>query len=188
MSLYASGNQTVGPYLHIGLDWLTTRDIAGRGIKGERLKMEGRLLDGDGVGVNDGLIEIWQANAAGKYAHPEDSQKKPIQKGFRGFGRIPTDARGGFGFSTIKPGRVPGPDGKLQAPHLVVAVFMRGLLKHLTTRIYFPDETSANSEDPILKLVPPARRSTLIARDKGKGPMEWNVILQGKNETVFFDF
>jgi protocatechuate 3,4-dioxygenase alpha subunit len=188
MSLHASGHQTVGPFLHIGLEWLTTRDIAGRGIKGERVKIAGRLVDGNGVGVNDGLVEIWQANSKGKYAHPEDSQKKPLEKGFRGFGRIPTAPDGGFSFSTIKPGRVPGPDGMLQAPHLVVSVFMRGLLKHLATRIYFPDETAANGEDAVLKLVPSARRSTLIARSIGKAALEWDVILQGKNETVFFDY
>ena len=187
MSLFASGHQTVGPYLHIGLEWLTTHDIAGRGVKGERVTVGGQLLDGDGVGVSDGLIEIWQANAAGKYAHPEDTQNKPLERGWRGFGRIPTDAKGAFRFTTIKPGRVPGPDGKLQAPHLVVAVFMRGLLKHLATRIYFPDEP-ANNEDPILKLVPAARRTTLVARRNGKSALEWNVILQGKNETVFFDY
>ena len=187
MSLYASGHQTVGPYLHIGLNWLITRDIAGRGVKGERFTIAGRLVDGDGAGVNDGLVEIWQANAAGKYAHPEDTQDKAIERGWRGFGRIPTDAKGGFRFTTIKPGRVPGPDGKLQAPHLVVAVFMRGLLKHLATRIYFPDEP-ANTEDPILKLVPVPRRATLIARRQGKNGLEWNIILQGKNETVFFDY
>ena len=94
MSLHASGQQTVGPYLHIGLDWLTTRDIAGRGIKGERVTVAGRVIDGDGAGVSDGLIEIWQANAAGKYAHPEDRQNKPLERGWRGFGRIPTDAKG----------------------------------------------------------------------------------------------
>ena len=187
MSLFASGNQTVGPYLHIGLEWLTTRDIAGRGIKGERVAIAGRLIDGDGVGVNDGLIEIWQANAAGKYAHPEDTQKKPLEKGWRGFGRIPTDAKGGFRFTTIKPVRVPAPDGGLQAPHLVVSVFMRGMLKHLATRIYFPDEAAANAEDPVLKLVPAARRATLIPKPKGKD-LEWNIVLQGKNETVFFDY
>jgi protocatechuate 3,4-dioxygenase, alpha subunit len=187
VSLHASGQQTVGPYLHIGLEWLTTRDIAGRGIKGERFTVAGQLIDGNGVGVGDGLIEIWQANAVGKYAHPEDPQSKPLERGWRGFGRVPTDAKGAFRFSTIKPGRVPGPDGKLQAPHLVVAVFMRGLLKHLATRIYFPDEP-ANNEDPILKLVPVARRATLVARRSGKNALEWNVILQGKNETVFFDF
>jgi protocatechuate 3,4-dioxygenase, alpha subunit len=187
VSLFASGHQTVGPYLHIGLDWLTTRDIAGRGIKGERVSIAGRLIDGNGDGVGDGLIEVWQANAAGKYAHPGDKQPKPIEKGWRGFGRIPTDAKGAFSFSTIKPGRVPGPDGNMQAPHLVVAVFMRGLLKHLVTRIYFPGEP-ANIEDPILKLVPAARRATLVARRSGKNALEWNIVLQGKNETVFFDF
>jgi protocatechuate 3,4-dioxygenase, alpha subunit len=187
MSLFASGNQTVGPYLHIGLNWLTTRDIAGKGIKGERVTIAGRLIDGDGVGVNDGLIEIWQANAEGKYAHPEDTQKKTLEKGWRGFGRIPTDAKGGFRFTTIKPGRIPAPEGAPQAPHLVVSVFMRGMLKHLMTRIYFPDEAAANAQDAVLKLVPAARRATLIAKKKGK-TLEWNVVLQGRNETVFFDY
>ncbi len=187
MSLFASGSQTVGPYLHIGLDWLTTRNVAGRGVKGERVSIRGRLVDGNGAGVDDGLIEIWQANAQGKYAHPEDTQKKALEAGFRGFGRIPTDAKGAFGFTTIKPGRVPGPAGKPQAPHLVVSVFMRGLLKHLMTRVYFPDD-AANAEDPVLKLVPAARRQTLIARRKGKADLEWNVILQGRDETVFFDY
>jgi len=187
VSLYATGNQTVGPYLHIGLNWLVTAEIAPRGIAGERFTIQGRLVDGDGVGVNDGLIEIWQANAQGKYAHPEDRQKKPLEKGWRGFGRVATDARGGFRFRTIKPGAVPGPNGEPQAPHLVVGVFMRGMLKHLATRLYFPDEPT-NAKDPILKLVPPARRGTLVARHKGKGALEWNVILQGKQETVFFDY
>jgi protocatechuate 3,4-dioxygenase alpha subunit len=187
VSLFATGNQTVGPYLHIGLDWLVTRNIAGRGVKGERVTVSGTLLDGDGVGVADGLIEIWQANSHGKYAHPEDRQAKPLERSWRGFGRIPTDANGAFRFSTIKPGRVPGPDGKLQAPHLVVSVFMRGLLKHLATRMYFPDEP-ANAEDPVLKLVPAARRATLVAKRKAKGALEWNIVLQGRDETVFFDF
>ena len=187
MSLYASGSQTVGPYLHIGLNWLTTRDIAGKGVAGERVAIQGRLLDGNGNGVNDGLIEIWQANAAGKYAHPEDRQKKPLEKGWRGFGRIPTDATGGFGFRTIKPGRVPGLDGRLQAPHITVTIFMRGLLKQLQTRVYFPDDP-ANADDAVLNLVPAERRGTLIASRRGDGALEWNVVLQGKNETVFFDF
>jgi protocatechuate 3,4-dioxygenase alpha subunit len=187
VSLYASGSQTVGPYLHIGLTWLNTDRIAGPGAKGERVVIQGRVLDGEGVGVNDALVEIWQANAAGKYAHPEDRQKKALEKGFRGFGRVPTDARGHFRFSTIKPGRVPGPDGKLQAPHLSVTVFMRGMLKQLSTRIYFPGE-AANTQDPLLKLVPAARRATLIARRKAKGLLEWDVVLQGRDETVFFDF
>jgi protocatechuate 3,4-dioxygenase, alpha subunit len=187
MSLFASGSQTVGPYLHIGLTWLNTAKIAGPGIKGERVTLQGRLVDGDGAGVSDGLIEIWQANAEGKYAHPEDRQKKTLEKGFRGFGRTPTDAKGAFKFITIKPGRVPGPDGKLQAPHLSVTVFMRGLLKQLSTRLYFPGDP-ANAQDPLLKLVPAARRATLIARRKAKGVLEWNIVLQGKDETAFFDF
>jgi len=183
----ASGSQTVGPYLHIGLTWLNTDRIAGHGVNGERVTIQGRVLDGDGVGVNDALVEIWQANAAGKYAHPEDRQKKRLEKGFRGFGRIPTDARGRFRFSTVKPGRVPGPGGAPQAPHLNVTVFMRGLLKQLSTRIYFPDDP-ANAQDPVLRRVPPARRATLVARRKAKGLLEWDVVLQGRNETVFFDF
>jgi protocatechuate 3,4-dioxygenase alpha subunit len=187
MRLVASGSQTVGPYLHIGLTWLNTDRIAGPKVKGERVVIQGRVLDGDGVGVSDALVEIWQANAAGKYAHPEDRQRKPLTKGFRGFGRIPTDAQGRFRFSTIKPGRVPGPGGKLQAPHLSVTVFMRGLLKQLSTRIYFPDEP-ANAQDPLLRCVPAARRATLVARRKAKSLLEWDVVLQGRSETVFFDF
>ena len=187
MRLHASGSQTVGPYLHIGLTWLNTSRIAGPGVAGERITVQGRLLDGDGKAVSDGLIEIWQSNAAGKYAHPEDRQKKALHRGFRGFGRIPTDARGAFRFTSIKPGRVPGPGGKLQAPHLAVTIFMRGLLKQLCTRLYFPDQ-SANAQDPLLKLVPAARRATLVARRKSSGVLEWNIVLQGRDETVFFDY
>ena len=189
MSLYATGHQTVGPFLAIGLTWLTTTRIAPAGVPGERVTVEGRVLDGDGAGIGDGLIEIWQADANGKYAHPEDSQKKPATSGFRGFGRVPTNRRGGFRFSTIKPGSLPGPNGVPQAPHLVVAVFMRGSLKHLATRMYFPDEP-ANAKDPILKLVPPARRETLIAKPvrARKGALQWNVIVQGPDETVFYDY
>jgi protocatechuate 3,4-dioxygenase alpha subunit len=187
MKRFASGSQTVGPYLHIGLTWLNTDHIARPGVQGERVVIRGRLVDGAGAGVSDGLVEIWQANAAGKYAHPDDWQKKPLEKGFRGFGRIPTDVKGRFRFSTVKPGRVPGPGGSLQAPHLSVTVFMRGLLKQLSTRIYFPDEP-ANAQDPLLRRVPSARRATLVAKRKAKGLLEWNIVLQGRGETVFFDF
>jgi len=185
--LRASGSQTVGPYLHIGLTWLNTAKIAGAGVQGERITVQGRLLDGNGKAVSDGLIEIWQANAAGKYAHPDDRQEKALQKGFRGFGRIPTDARGAFRFTTIKPGRAPGPGGRLQAPHLAVTIFMRGLLKQLSTRLYFPGEP-ANAQDPVLQRVPAARRATLIARRMSRGVVQWNIVLQGKGETVFFDY
>jgi protocatechuate 3,4-dioxygenase alpha subunit len=189
MSLHATGNQTVGPYLHIGLAWLNTDRIAPPGVPGERVSIQGHLLDGDGVGVGDGMIEVWQANAQGKYAHPEDTQTKTLDPGFKGFGRIPTNSKGAFRFSTIKPGSVPGPGGVGQAPHLVIAVFMRGSLKHLATRIYFPGEP-ANAKDPLLGLVPAARRATLLAKKLPgrKNAFEWNVVLQGKNETVFFDF
>ena len=187
MKLFASGSQTVGPYLHIGLTWLNTDRLAPPGVKGERIVIQGRLVDGNGAGVSDGVIEIWQANAAGKYAHPDDRQRKPLAKGFRGFGRVPTNAKGRFRFSTVKPGRVPGPGGTLQAPHLNVTVFMRGLLKQLSSRIYFPGDP-ANLQDPILKRVPAARRSTLVARRKSRGVLEWNIVLQGRDETVWFEF
>jgi protocatechuate 3,4-dioxygenase alpha subunit len=188
MSLQATTSQTVGPYFKIGLDWLNCANMAGEGVAGERVAIQGYVVDGDGVGVPDALVEVWQANSHGKYAHADDKQDKPLDAGFRGYGRIPTDARGAFRFATIKPGPLPGPGGREQAPHLVISVFMRGLLKRLTTRMYFPNE-ARNAADPILNLVDPARRSTLIAKTAASAPggLEWNVILQGANETVFFD-
>jgi protocatechuate 3,4-dioxygenase alpha subunit len=144
-------------------------------------------VDGDGKPVPDALLEIWQANSQGKYAHPDDTQSKPVEANFQGFGRIPTDDDGKFRFTTIKPGPVPGPDGKPQAPHLAISVFARGLLRRLVTRIYFPDETG-NSADYVLNLVEPERRGTLIAKKSASaGTLEWNVVLQGESETVFFD-
>jgi protocatechuate 3,4-dioxygenase alpha subunit len=186
MSLQATTSQTVGPYLHIGLTWLNTEEIAPPGISGERVQISGRIVDGLGTLVPDAMLEIWQADHQGRFAHPEDRRAGEIEPGFRGFGRIPTDTQGCFRFSTIKPGRVPGPGKTWQAPHLLVAVFARGLLKHLVTRLYFPGE-AANGEDPILALVEPARRGTLIAKPAGTGIFEWNIVLQGDQETVFFD-
>ena len=178
MSLQATTSQTVGPYLHIGMTWLITENLAPAGTVGERVSIEGRVIDGDGVPVNDALVEIWQANAEGKYG----------QKGFRGFGRSATDDQGVYRFQTIKPGRVPGPGGRLQAPHIAANIFMRGQLKQMVSRIYFPDDP-ANGEDAVLALVPADRRATLIAtKPPGKpGALQWNVILQGRDETVFFD-
>jgi len=189
MSLLTTSSQTIGPYLKIGLEALAVVDLAPASVGGERITLSGRVIAGDDEPVNDAVVEIWQANAQGKYAHPEDAQDKPIDAEFRGFGRCLTDASGQFRFTTIKPGRVPGPGGVPQAPHIVVTVFMRGLLKHLITRIYFPDDP-ANAEDAVLKLVPAERRATLIARraPAGKGAMEWNFVLQGPDETVFFDY
>src|SRR5580704_13050640 len=140
MSLHATPSQTVGPFFMIGCERLRTSELAGPGVPGERIEIRGRVIDGEGIGVPDAMLEIWQANGAGKYAHPEDTQDKAIEPAFQGFGRIPTDANGVFRFATIKPGSVPGPNGKQQAPHIVVSVFMRGLLRRLVTRIYFPDE------------------------------------------------
>jgi len=188
MSLQATTSQTVGPYFRIGLQWLFKDKLAGPEVTGKHIEIEGRVLDVDGKGVPDAVIEVWQANSHGKYAHPEDGQEKPAEEGFQGFGRIPTAEDGSFHFNTIKPGRVPGPGEKLQAPHIVVSVFMRGLLRRLVTRIYFPDDP-ANSEDYALSLVEPTRRGTLVARKSAKreGLLEWNVVLQGAQETVFFD-
>lgn len=188
MSLQATTWQTVGPFFRIGFSWLYRADLAAPGISGERVEIVGRILDGDGNPVPDGIVEIWQANSQGKYAHPDDPQEKPTEAGFTGFGRVPSDDAGRFRFTTIKPGRVPGPDGKLQAPHLEVSVFTRGLLRRLITRIYFPDEPS-NAEDYALNLAEPERRETLIARkvDGQPGTSEWNVRLQGVGETVFFE-
>jgi protocatechuate 3,4-dioxygenase alpha subunit len=188
MSLQATTSQTVGPFFTIGSTWLNRDSLAGPGVSGERVSIEGRVLDGDGRPVPDALLEFWQANAHGKYAHPEDTQDKPLEAGFRGYGRIATDENGKFRLSTIKPGQVPGPKGKLQAPHIVLSVFARGLMRRLVTRMYFPDETS-NADDFALSLVEPARRGTLIAKRKASGPggLEWNVVLQGPEETVFFD-
>ena len=188
MTMQATTSQTVGPFFQIGMNWLYRDDLAGPGVTGERVVITGRILDSDGQGVSDAILEFWQANAHGKYAHPDDKQEKNVELGFLGFGRVPTKEDGSFRFTTIKPGSVPGPEDKLQAPHIVVSIFMRGLLRRLITRIYFPGD-AANSSDFALNLVEPARRATLIAGKSAKEPgtLEWNVILQGPDETVFFD-
>ncbi len=188
MKLITTPSQTVGPYLHIGLDWLNTTVLATKDVAGEHIVLQGRLLDADGVPVPDGMIEIWQANSYGKYAHPDDARALPVDAGFNGFGRTPTDAEGIFRFSTIKPGRVPAADGQLQAPHIMVSVFARGLLKQLVTRVYFSGDD--HDSDPVLQHVPAARRTTLIAvpSENKKNTLDWDIVLGGgnNNETVFF--
>jgi protocatechuate 3,4-dioxygenase, alpha subunit len=188
MNLRTSTSQTVGPFFHLGLSWLCRDNLAPEGVSGERYCVQGRVVDGDGAGVPDAILEIWQANSHGKYAHPEDTQDKPLESQFHGYGRVPTDQRGTFRFTTIKPGPVSGPDGEEQAPHLVISIFMRGLLKRLVTRMYFPGELR-NESDPVLGLVQPERLHTLLAKRAEGSPasLEWNVILQGAEETVFFD-
>ena len=187
MKRIVTPSQTVGPYLKIGLEEIAP--LGGQDIPGERITISGRLSDGEGNGVNDSMIETWQANARGKYAHPEDFQDKQTTPGFTGFGRVWTNPEGGFRFETIKPGPVPWNDSANQAPHIVVAVFARGLLRHLVTRIYFKDDPLL-VDDPVLKTVKDAaRRETLLAvPDSGSpGAYHWDIVLQGPRETVFFD-
>ncbi len=185
--MHTTSAQTIGPYLHIGTTWLADENMIGAGVSGEPVTLTGRIVDADGAVVNDAMLEIWQANAHGKYAHPEDTRELPVEGGFSGFGRIYTHPDGVFRVRTIKPGRVPGPGSTLQAPHLNIAIFTRGLLKHLITRVYFPGEP--NDDDPVLLRVPAARRATLVARaDEHPGTLEWNIVLQGAQETVFFDY
>ncbi|KJK24289.1 protocatechuate 3,4-dioxygenase [Burkholderiaceae bacterium 16] len=190
--LYATASQTVGPYLHIGLSGLDCADLTAEapGLAGERIVIEGRVIDGNGDPVPDGMVEIWQANPAGRYRHPDDARdgaELVLVPGFTGFGRLPTQPDGSFRFFTVKPGPVPGPGGQPQAPHIVVSLFMRGLLKHLSTRLYFPDETQANARDWALSQVPAERRHTLVAQPAGAGKLQWQVVLQGQDETAFFD-
>jgi protocatechuate 3,4-dioxygenase alpha subunit len=187
-------SQTVGPFFAFGLtprdyDW---HEVFGNNLvtpdaSGERIRIEGRVLDGDGVPVVDSMLEIWQADAAGRYAHPADARALP-NAAYKGFGRCGTDAEGRFSFETIKPGSVPGPGGRLQAPHITVVVFSRGMLTHVFTRIYFADE-AANATDPVLALVAADRRQTLIARREdrnGQAIYLFDIRLQGNGETVFF--
>jgi protocatechuate 3,4-dioxygenase alpha subunit len=190
MDLVPNPSQTVGPFFHFCLTTEKTcvGAIAGPQAKGERVLLTVRVLDGDGVGLGDAMIEIWQANAEGKYNHPDDLQQKTADPSFLGFGRMGTTEDGLCEFETIKPGRVPGPGDTLQAPHLNLAVFARGMLKQLYTRIYFAGDP-ANQEDPVLALVPAERRETLMAHPDTARPGGWrfDLRLQGENETAFFD-
>lgn len=180
-------SQTVGPYFHIGLpsdgqDQLVAADAPGA------IRIEGAITDGEGEPVTDALVEIWQANTAGRYAHPDDKREElPLEEGFTGFGRCATDESGRYRFLTVKPGPVPAPGGAMQAPHIEVSVFARGLLKRLVTRIYFGDEEQANREDPVLsEIEDPELRSTLLAIQEGGG-YRFDIHLQGERETAFFD-
>ena len=205
--------QTVGPFFHYGLPWKGGADLTGasdlgarpdlmppehyllreagaRGtIAGQQIEIVGQVFDADGAPVPDAMIEIWQANAAGRYNSPNDARDElALDADFQGFGRSSTDDEGAFRFRTILPGRAPGPGNTLQAPHIAVGVFGRGLIKRLVTRIYFEGD-NANDEDPILALVPQERRATLMARKAATAPLSYrfDIHLQGEHETVFFD-
>jgi len=160
--------------------------LASPQTKGQRIRLACRVFDGDGIPIDDGMIELWQANAQGKYNHPDDPQLKAIDPAFSGFGRLATDENGVCTFETILPGRVPVNDGKLQAPHINVSVFARGILNRLATRIYFAGDP-ALADDPILALVPETRRKTLLAQHAGNGEWIFEIHLCGEKETVFFD-
>jgi protocatechuate 3,4-dioxygenase alpha subunit len=172
-------SQTVGPFFGVGLPFEKGEQIAPPGVTGV-IRIEGQVLDGNGEPVPDALLEIWQPDDHGRYRTRGKSRDPST-----GFGRCRTDSEGAFSVTTVKPGAAPAPDGRHQAPHLNVTVFARGLLRHLVTRMYFPDETEANATDPVLNLVEPARRETLIASDCG-GVLRFDVRLQGERETVFF--
>jgi protocatechuate 3,4-dioxygenase alpha subunit len=189
-TLAPTSSQTVGPFFH---DCLLRPDaqhttLAGPATAGERIRIEGRVIDGAGQPVPDALIEIWQANHYGRYNHPADQRELPLDPAFSGYGRGGTDAEGGYWFETIKPGRVPFADQRQQAPHICVALLGRGLLNHLYTRLYFADEPS-NADDPVLALVPAERRATLLAERSGAGTAvyRFDIVLQGAGETVFFN-
>lgn len=189
MKLSATASQTAGPYVHLGLtDHASVARLAGDAAKGERVQLRCRIFDGDGRPVPDAVIEIWQANSFGKYAHPEDTQEKPADPAVSGFGRLPVGENGSCTFETIKPGSVAGPGATVQAPHINLAIFSRGLLKHLATRAYF-DGDPGNANDPVLALVPEQRRATLMAHSDPSGQGRWyfEIRLRGNGETVFFD-
>jgi protocatechuate 3,4-dioxygenase alpha subunit len=202
--------QTVGPFFHYGLPWKGGADLIGQSDLGARpdlfppehyvlkpsmprgpvagavIEIAGRVFDGDGAPIPDAMVEIWQANAAGRYDSPADPrQDLELDPNFVGFGRSSTGIDGVYRFRTIRPGRVPGPGNALQAPHIALGVFGRGLIKRLVTRLYFADAPE-NDEDPILALVPKARRPTLVAETRD-GVWWLDIVLQGDGETVFFD-
>ncbi len=203
-------SQTVGPFFHYGLPWKGGADLVGKSDMGARpdlfpdahyllnlssptgtpqgevIEITGRVFDARGDVVPDAMIEIWQANAAGRYASPDDARDDvPLDPHFTGFGRASTSKEGLYRFRTVRPGRVPGPGNSLQAPHLAVSVFARGVLKRLATRLYFADG-EGNDVDPILSLVPKERRDTMIAR-LGEAAWRFDIRLGGEGETVFFD-
>jgi protocatechuate 3,4-dioxygenase alpha subunit len=176
----ATPSQTVGPFFHFGLP--TTTELVKPDDPGA-IRIRGTIRDGNGDPVPDGVIETWQANRHGRYAHPEDDREDvPLEDGFDGFGRVGTDPGGRFEIVTVKPGATPG-----QAPHIAVSVFARGMLQRVVTRIYFPDEQDANAADPVLSSIgDDALRSTLVARPDGDG-LRFDIRLQGERQTAFFD-
>src|ERR1700733_5528838 len=193
MDLIPTANQPIGPFYHFALTpgWAagdrSAGVMAGPEAQGERIRLTVRVLDSGARPGTNGMIELWQADACGKYNHPADTQAKTADPGFRGFGRLATDDQGLCVFETVKPGRVEGAKGRMQAPHINVSIYAPGLLRRVVTRIYFAGDP-ANDSVQVLKLVPKDRRTTIFAHD-GTKPGEWcfDLHLSGLRETVFFD-
>lgn len=190
-------SQTVGPYFAMRLSGEGENVLTTPETVGERIRIEGRVVDGDRTHIEDALIELWQADNAGRYHHPADDRAGgadlPPDPAFSGFGRCASDFHtGAYSFLTIKPGPVPHPDGGLQAPHISLTIQARGMLNPTFTRLYFADEAAANATDPVLQAVPEVRRSTLIAEriaatDSSVPTYRFDIRYQGDDETVFFD-
>lgn len=188
MTLPPTPSQTVGPFFADALLGEVRSELVSPDHP-QAIRIHGTIYDGAGETVPDAMVEVWQANSYGRYAHPEDDRDDlPLEEGFEGFGRFGSDPDGTFSFVTVKPGPVPGPHGaSTQAPHIAVSIFARGLLRRLVTRIYFPDETEANAKDPVLLSVEdPGLRETLVARDEGDA-LRFDIYLQGDRQTAFFD-
>lgn len=184
-------SQTVGPFFSIGLSGEGENVLVADGVQGDRIRLVGRVLDGEGQPVGDALIELWQANARGRYRHPDDTREElELERAFTGFGRAATEFKTGeYWFETVKPGPVPDPEGEMQAPHLNLILQARGTLNPLFTRVYFPDEEEANQADLIMRMVPKDRRDSLVAVPEGGDPptYRFDIRLQGEGETVFLD-
>jgi len=182
-------SSTAGPFLHLGLtEKHSITRVAPPNVKGKHIVLRCRIIDADGSPVNDAMIELWQADSEGRYRHPHDPRVNQCDPAFLGFGRAVTDERGCCEFETIVPGAVPGQSGTPQAPHISVAIYSRGILLQLYTRIYFGGNR-ANELDPVLRLIPKERRSTLMAHQDSSQTGRWlfDIRLRGENETVFFD-
>lgn len=183
-------SQTVGPFFHDGLMKLAVDDLDPDRAAGSAIRIHGAVIDGAGDAVGDAMVEIWQADGGGRYRHPVDGRSSDVPSSFIGFGRVAATEDGTYHLDTAMPGTVPGRDGTVQAPHLNVQVFARGLLNHVCTRIYFAGNP-ANDADPVLATVPEDRRATLLAQPDGEmdgvARYRFDIVLQGDGETVFFD-
>lgn len=182
MTIGLTPSQTVGPFFSHALSWPDGQYVVAAGTVGA-FWLRGRVVDGSGEAVQDAIVESWQADPAGRFNHPEDPRGADVD--FRGFGRALTDPDGRWSILTVRPGRVPDQAGRMQAPHLDLSIFARGLLDRVVTRVYFPDEPAANAEDPVLATIPEERRPTVIAAPDDNG-FWFDIRLQGDGETVFF--